>query len=338
MAKESKSGIQHLVERIERVFGRGILMPLDGGAIDGNIAVYPTGSFVLDEALGIGGVPRGRIIEIYGPEASGKTTLALSIIAQAQKQGAVAAIIDAEHALNLKYALDLGCDPSRLLVSQPDCGEQALQVVEALVRTEEVNLIVVDSVAALTPKAEIDGEMGDQAVGMHARLMSKAMRKLAGIAHKSGTTLIFINQMRQKIGVVFGNPEVTTGGNALKFYASVRMDVRRIAGLKRGDEVYGNRIRVKVVKNKLAPPARFAEFDLVFGSGFCREAEVFDRALKDGVITRAGAWYKLDGEMLGQGRDKVVEELLANAALLERIERCCDGTALCEGDAAAAQA
>ncbi|MFZ4577110.1 MAG: recombinase RecA [Myxococcota bacterium] len=310
--------IDDLIKAIEKAFGRGILMPADGDVVE-QVDVIPTGSFSLDRALGIGGLPKGRIIEIYGPEASGKTTLALSAIAQAQKQGAVAAFIDAEHALDLKYARDLGIDCSRMLLSQPDCGEQAMDVVEALVRSGQVGVVVVDSVAALTPKAEIDGEMGDNHVGLQARLMSRAMRKLASLAHQTGTTLIFINQIRMKIGVMMGSPETTTGGNALKFYASVRVDVRRISSLKRDEQVYGNRTKIKVVKNKLAPPFRQCEVDLVFGQGFQRETEVFDQAVAAGVLTRSGAFYRLGDELVGQGRDRAVAELKARPELCERL-------------------
>ncbi|MSP90769.1 MAG: recombinase RecA [Myxococcales bacterium] len=312
--------LDDLVRSIEKAFGKGIVMAADGPAVDQDIEPLPTGSFALDRALGIGGLPKGRIIEIFGPESSGKTTMALSALAQAQRQGLVAAFIDAEHALDLKYARDLGCDCSRLLLSQPDCGEQAMDVVEALVRSGEVGLIVIDSVAALTPKAEIDGEMGDNHVGLHARLMSRAMRKLAALAHQTGTTLIFINQIRMKIGVTMGSPETTTGGNALKFYASVRLDVRRIGSLKRDEAIYGNRLKIKVQKNKVAPPFRQCEIDLLFGQGFCREAEVFDLGVQQGVIQRSGAFYRCGDEMVGQGRDRAVAELKARAELCRRIE------------------
>jgi recombination protein RecA len=314
------SVLDGLVKGIEKAFGRGIVMAADGPALDQDVEPLPTGSYALDRSLGIGGLPKGRIVEIFGPESSGKTTMALSAVAQAQKQGQVAAFIDAEHALDLKYARDLGVDCSRLLLSQPDCGEQAMDVVEALVRSGEVGVVVVDSVAALTPKAEIDGEMGDNHIGLHARLMSRAMRKLAALAHQTGTTLIFINQIRMKIGVTLGSPETTTGGNALKFYASVRLDVRRIGSLKRDETVYGNRIKVKVVKNKVAPPFRQCEFDLVFGQGFCREAEVFDLAVAQGVIARSGAFFRLGDETIGQGRERAVTELKSKPELCKRIE------------------
>ncbi len=320
MGKSAEGGmLDGLVKRLEKAFGRGILMPLDGDA-QWTEGVIPTGSFALDRALGIGGIPQGRIVEVYGPEASGKTTLALSCIAEAQRAGSVCAFIDAEHALNMTYVKDMGVDPSQLLVSQPDCGEQALEVVEQLVRSEQVDLVVIDSVAALTPRAEIEGEMGDQSLGLHARLMSRAMRKLAGLAHKNNTTLLFINQIRHKIGVMFGSPETTTGGNALKFYASCRLDVRRIGSLKRADEIYGNRIRVKVVKNKMAPPFRNVEIELHFGRGFRRAGEVLDVAADLGVVTRSGAYYRLGEELLGQGKSAAAERMEGDPELLARVE------------------
>ena len=322
--KENGGGIMGLVKDLEKAFGRGILMPLDGEAVCES-AVIPTGSLPLDQALGIGGVPRGRIIEIYGPEAGGKTTLALSMVAEAQKLGGLCAVIDAEHALNLDYMQALGCDPSRLLVSQPDYGEQALEVVDALVCSGELDLIVIDSVAALTPKAELDGEMGDISVGLHARLMSRAMRKLTAQVSKTGTTLVFINQTRQKIGVTFGSPETTTGGNALKFYASVRLSIRRIASLKRRGEVYGNRVKIKVVKNKMAPPFREVETDLYFGRGFIRDADVLDMALSEGVVTRSGAFFKFGDQTLGQGRDAAIDALAKDHGLGNRLEECLRG-------------
>ena len=314
-----KGALSGLVQRLEKAFGRGILMSLDGDAVwsDG---VIGTGSYALDRALGIGGIPRGRIVEVYGPEASGKTTLALSCIAAAQREGGVCAFIDAEHALNMTYVRDIGVNPSELLVSQPDCGEQALEVVEQLVRSGEVDLIVIDSVAALTPRAEIEGEMGDHNVGLHARLMSRAMRKLAALAHKNETTLLFINQIRHKIGVMFGSPETTTGGNALKFYASVRLDVRRIGSLKRGDEIYGNKLRIKVVKNKMAPPFRKVEIELHFGRGFCPAGELLDAAYEHGVVSRSGAYYRLGEELLGQGKAAAIKKLEGDASLLDRLE------------------
>ena len=317
--KIALASLDSLIRSVEKSFGRGILMAADGDAVDNDIEVVPTGSFALNLALGVGGIPKGRIIEIYGPEASGKTTLALSMIAQAQKLGSVAAFVDAEHALDLRYARALGIDCSKMLLSQPDCGEQAMDVVEALVRSGEVGIVVIDSVAALVPKAEIDGEMGDNHVGLQARLMSRAMRKLASLAHQTGTTLIFINQIRMKIGVFMGSPETTTGGNALKFYASVRLDVRRIGSLKKDERIYGNRLRIKVTKNKVAPPFRQCEIDLLFCGGFCREAEVFDLAVAQGALTRSGAFYKLGDETVGQGRDRAVAELKARPELCERL-------------------
>jgi recombination protein RecA len=311
--------VDDLIRSVEKAFGRGILMAANGDAVDRDTEAIPTGSFALDRSLGIGGLPKGRIIEIYGPESSGKTTMALSAIAQAQKAGALAAFVDAEHALDLRYARELGVDCARMLLSQPDCGEQAMDVVEALVRSGQVGLVVVDSVAALTPRAEIDGEMGDNHVGLQARLMSRAMRKLASLAHQTGTTLIFINQIRMKIGVTLGSPETTTGGNALKFYASVRLDVRRIGSIKRDEKVLGNRVRIKVVKNKLAPPFRQCEIDLLFGTGFCREAEVFDLAAAAGVMQRSGAFYRLGEELIGQGRDRAIAELKARPELCARL-------------------
>ncbi|MBM4343779.1 MAG: recombinase RecA [Deltaproteobacteria bacterium] len=314
------AAVDDLIRSIEKAFGRGTLMVANGEAVDKGIEVTPSGSFALDRALGTGGVPKGRIIEIYGPEASGKTTMALSVLAQAQRAGGLAAFVDAEHALDLRYARRLGVDCARMLLSQPDCGEQAMDVVEALVRSGQVDVVVVDSVAALVPKAEIDGEMGDNHVGLQARLMSRAMRKLASLAHQTGTTLIFINQIRMKIGVTMGSPETTTGGNALKFYASVRLDVRRIGSLKKDDRAIGNRVKIKVVKNKLAPPFREAEIDLLFGSGFCREGEVFDLAVAQGVVSRSGAFYRLGDELVGQGRDRAITEMKARPDLCARIE------------------
>jgi recombination protein RecA len=314
-----------LIESAERAFGRGILMPAEGSAVDQTVDVIPTGSFALDRILGVGGVPKGRIIEIYGPASSGKTTLALSVVAQAQKQGAVAAFVDVDHTLDLKYARDLGIDCSRMLLSQPDCGEQAMDVTEALVRSGEVGIVLVDNVAALTPKAEIDGEMADNHIGLQARLMSRAMRRLASLAYQTGTTLVFINKT--------GTPEATTGGNALKFYASVRLDVRCIGCLKKGDVVIGNRMRIKVVKNKMAPPFRHCDVDLVFGKGFCRESEVFDCALQVGVLTRSGAFYKLGDGTVGQGRERAVAEMKARPDLCEAIvQRLDSGSVSVAGD------
>ena len=315
-----------LINNIGKTFGRGILMAADGDAVDNDIEVIPTGSFSLDRAIGIGGIPKGRIIEIYGPEASGKTTLALSCIAQAQKQGSTAAFVDAEHALDLRYARQIGVDCSRMLLSQPDCGEQALDVVEALVRSGQVDVVVVDSVAALVPKAEIDGEMGDNHVGLQARMMSRAMRKLASLAYQTGTTLVFINTVKPPQPGCYVSPyERLAGGNALKFYSSVRLDVRCINAIKVGAVTTGQRLRILVAKNKMAPPFRQCEVDLLTGIGFCREAEVFDLAVTESIVTRQGAFYKLGDETIGQGRDRAVAELKARPELCARL------TALLEG-------
>ena len=285
------------------------------------VEAIPTGALSLDIALGIGGVPRGRIIEIYGPESSGKTTLALHVVAEAQKQGGEAAFIDAEHALDPVYAKKLGVDIDNLIVSQPDTGEQALEITESLVRSGALDVIVVDSVAALVPKAEIDGEMGDSHMGLQARLMSQALRKLAGALNKSKTVLIFINQLREKIGVMFGNPETTTGGRALKFYASVRMDIRKIENIKQDGEVKGNRVRVKVVKNKVAPPFREAEFDIVYGQGISKEGNILDMAVNLDIIEKAGSWFSYNGERIGQGRENVKKYLKENPDILEEVEK-----------------
>ena len=297
-----------LVAEVEKAFGRGIVMPMDAkGASD--VASISTGSLALDDEPGIGGVPRGRIVEIYGPEASGKTTLALSIVAQAQKAGGTCAFVDAEHALNFQYVQDIGCDPSRLLISQPDCGEQALSVVDHLVRSGEVDVVVIDSVAALIPRSELEGDMDSHSVGTQARLMSKAMRKLIAQASKTQTTVIFINQIRHKIGVMFGSPETTTGGHALKFYASLRMEVRRAGVLKSGDTVYGQRAKIKVVKNKFAPPFREVILDLRFGEGFDGPAETLQLAVTSGVLAQSGGYYKLDDAVWAQGKNKALKRL-----------------------------
>lgn len=315
-----RQAVRNTVASICERFGKGAIMALGGDP--GDVPRYdaiPTGSFNLDEALGIGGLPLGRIVEIYGPESSGKTTLTLHLIAEAQRRGLVCAFIDAEHALDIGYAKALGVDPSELLVSQPDCGEQALEIADSLARTGAIGLIVIDSVAALIPKAELEGEMGDHHMGLHARLMSQAMRKLGGVAAQTNTLMVFINQLRHKIGVTFGSPEVTTGGNALKYYASVRLDIRRIATLKDGDTPIGTRTRVKVVKNKCAPPFARAEFEIGFGRGIDREAEVLDRALELGVVAKAGSWFSLGDRRLGQGRNNVIGWLRDNPSEREAL-------------------
>ncbi len=305
---------------IEKQFGKGSVMRMGEAQLKLNIDVIPTGSLALDIALGVGGVPRGRVIEIYGPESSGKTTLALHIIAEAQKAGGTAAFIDAEHALDPVYAEHLGVDIDNLIISQPDTGEQALEITEALVRSGAIDAIVIDSVAALVPRAEIDGEMGDSFMGLQARLMSQALRKLAGAISKSRAVVIFINQIRDKIGVMFGNPETTTGGKALKFYASVRMDIRRIESLKQGTDVVGNRTRVKIVKNKVAPPFKQAEFDIIYGEGISRVGSALDMAIELDIINKSGAWFSYQGERLGQGRENVKSMLKDHPDLVKEIE------------------
>nr|WP_092067797.1 recombinase RecA [Dendrosporobacter quercicolus]NSL46781.1 recombinase RecA [Dendrosporobacter quercicolus DSM 1736]SDL63710.1 recombination protein RecA [Dendrosporobacter quercicolus] len=312
--------LENAMRQIEKDFGKGSIMKLGEAAAKMNIEVIPTGTLSLDVALGVGGVPRGRVVEIYGPESSGKTTVALHIIAQAQKAGGIAAFIDAEHALDPVYAKKLGVDIDNLLISQPDHGEQALEIADALVRSGAIDVVVIDSVAALVPKAEIEGEMGDSHVGLQARLMSQAMRKLTGIISKSRTTAIFINQIREKVGVMFGSPETTTGGRALKFYASVRLDVRKIDTLKLGNEMVGNRTRVKVVKNKIAPPFKQAEFDIMYGQGVSHEGCLVDIGTELEIIEKSGAWYSFAGTRLGQGRENVKDFLRENAALAGEIE------------------
>jgi recombination protein RecA len=318
---ERRKAIDLAVSTIEKQFGKGAILMMTEDAIDREIDVVPSGSPSLDIALGIGGYPRGRVVEIYGPESSGKTTLALHAIAEIQKQGSVAAFIDAEHALDIGYARKLGVKVEELLVSQPDTGEQALEITDVLLRSGAVDMVVVDSVAALVPKAEIEGEMGDTHVGLQARLMSQALRKLTGTVSKSNATVVFINQIRMKIGVMFGNPETTSGGNALKFYASVRLDVRRIAAIKEREEVVGNRTRVKVVKNKCAPPFRQAEFDIIYNEGISIEGDVLDLASEGGIVEKAGSWYSYSGERIGQGREAARKFLKDNPETMERISQ-----------------
>jgi len=316
---DKEKALEMALLQIEKQFGKGSIMKL-GQAVKMGIDVIPSGCLSLDLALGVGGVPRGRVIEIYGPESSGKTTVALHVIAEAQKRGGYAAFIDAEHALDSNYAANLGVKIDDLLVSQPDTGEQALEIAEALVRSGAIDVLVVDSVAALVPRAEIEGEMGDPHVGLQARLMSQALRKLSGAISKSQTTAIFINQIREKVGIMFGNPEVTPGGRALKFYASIRLDVRRVESLKQGEQVIGSRTRVKVVKNKVAPPFKTAEFDIIYGEGISREGDLIDLGLEHKILTKSGAWYSYGEERLGQGRENVREYLKDNPQLAEELE------------------
>jgi recombination protein RecA len=318
--QQKKKALETAVSSIERQFGKGSIMRLGDGEPAARIPAIPTGSLGLDVALGIGGVPRGRVVEIFGPESSGKTTLALHILAEAQKLGGVGAFIDAEHAMDPNYAKALGVDIDNLLVSQPDTGEQALDITETLVRSGAIDIIVIDSVAALTPKAEIEGEMGEAHMGLQARLMSQALRKLTGTISKSKTCVIFINQIRMKIGVMFGNPETTSGGNALKFYASVRLDIRKIASLKDGAEITGSRTRVRVVKNKVAPPFREAEFDIIYGKGISREGEIVDLGAQHGILEKSGTWYSFGEERLGQGRDNSKIYMMENPKILKSIE------------------
>ncbi len=318
--KERTKAIDIAVGQIEKQFGKGSIMRLGQKGAIAPMESISTGAISIDYALGIGGLPRGRVIEIFGPESSGKTTLALQVIAEAQKTGGMAAFVDAEHALDAQYAQKLGVELDNLLVSQPDNGEQALEIVEVLIRSNSVDVVVVDSVAALVPKAEIEGEMGEAQMGLQARLMSQALRKLTGVVSKSKTTLIFINQLREKIGVMFGNPETTTGGRALKFYASVRIDIRRIASIKDGDQVVGGRTRVKVVKNKVAPPFREAEFDVMYGEGISREGDLLDLAVEKRIVEKSGAWFAYGGDRLGQGRENAKQFLKENPQIRQTIE------------------
>ena len=320
MADEKARAVELAVSQIEKQFGKGSIMRLGTKEAIVPISVIPTGALSFDAALGVGGVPRGRVVEVFGPESSGKTTIALQVIAEAQRQGGMAAFVDAEHALDPSYAKKLGVDVDNLLVSQPDYGEQALEIAEALVRSGAIDVLVVDSVAALVPKAELDGEMGDSHVGLQARLMSQALRKLTGIVSKSRTCLIFINQIREKIGVMFGNPETTTGGRALKFYATVRIDIRRIAAIKDGENVIGSRTRVKVVKNKVAAPFREAEFDLMYGEGISREGDLIDLAVTHEIVEKSGAWFSHKGERIGQGRENARQFLKDNRDIARKIE------------------
>lgn len=318
-ASDKKKALQTALAQIEKTYGKGTVMRL-GDRPDMNVDAIPTGSLALDAALGIGGVPKGRIIEIYGPESSGKTTLALHILAQAQKMGGEVAFVDAEHALDPVYAAALGVDIDNMLVSQPDTGEQALEITDALVRSGAVDAVVVDSVAALTPRAEIEGEMGDAFVGLQARLMSQALRKLAGTINKTNCVVIFINQLRMKIGVMYGNPETTTGGNALKFYASVRLDVRRVESIKEGGNVIGNKTRVKVVKNKVAPPFREAYFDIMYGQGISKWGELVDLAVEQDIVQKSGSWFSMGDERIGQGKESVKTYLMSNPEIAEEVE------------------
>lgn len=318
-SSEKLKALQAAMEKIEKSFGKGSIMKMGDDSVE-QVEVIPTGSIALNVALGVGGYPRGRIIEIYGPESSGKTTLAIHAIAEAQKAGGIAAFIDAEHAFDRFYASKLGVNIDDLYISQPDNGEQALEIAEQLIRSSAIDIIVIDSVAALTPKAEIEGDMGDNKVGLQARLMSQALRKLTAAVSKTRTTCIFINQLREKIGVMFGNPETTTGGRALKFYSSVRLDVRRVEALKQGGEVVGNHTRVKIVKNKVAPPFKEAEFDIMFGQGISKEGDILDLAADAGIINKSGAWYAYNGEKIGQGRENAKNYLKENPLICEEVE------------------
>jgi len=317
---DKQKAVELAISQIERQFGKGSIMKLGGENVVPDIPSIPTGALSLDVALGVGGVPRGRVIEIYGPESGGKTTLALHIVAEAQKQSGLAAFIDAEHALDVHYAAKIGVDTDALLISQPDTGEQALEIAEVLVRSGALDVLVIDSVAALVPRSELEGDMGDAQMGLQARLMSQALRKLTGSISKSMTTVIFINQIRMKIGVFFGNPETTTGGNALKFYSSMRLDIRKTGAIKHGQDVVGNRIKVKVVKNKVAPPFREAEFDIIFGEGISKENDMIDLASNNGIIEKSGAWYSYKGERLGQGRENTRMFLKEHPDIFEQVE------------------
>ena len=318
---DKRKALDAAIAQIEKQYGKGSVMKLGDSNANMNIDVIPTGSLSLDIALGLGGVPRGRIIEVFGPESSGKTTVALHIVAEIQKRGGIAGFIDAEHARDPTYAKNIGVDIDNLYISQPDCGEQALEITETMVRSGAVDVVIVDSVAALVPKAEIDGEMGDSHMGLHARLMSQALRKLTAVVSKTNCVVIFINQLREKVGVVFGNPEVTTGGRALKFYASVRLDVRRIDTLRQGGEIVGNRTRVKIVKNKVAPPFKEAEFDIVFGKGISKVGDILDLAVANDIVDKSGAWYAYNGNKIGQGRENAKAYLENNTAICDEIEQ-----------------
>lgn len=321
MVKEDKlKALDAAIAQIEKQYGKGSVMKLGDNSANMNVETVPTGSLSLDIALGLGGLPKGRIIEVYGPESSGKTTVALHCVAEVQKRGGIAGFIDAEHALDPVYARNIGVDIDNLYISQPDCGEQALEITETMVRSGAVDIVVVDSVAALVPKAEIDGDMGDSHVGLQARLMSQALRKLTAVISKSNCIVIFINQLREKVGVMFGNPETTTGGRALKFYSSVRLDVRRTESLKQGGEIVGNHVRVKVVKNKIAPPFREAEFDIMFGQGISREGDVLDLAVNAGIVNKSGAWYAYEGDKIGQGRENAKTYIHENPAFFDMLE------------------
>ena len=321
MAREDKlKALDAAISQIEKQYGKGSIMKLGDNSAHMNVETIPTGSLSLDIALGLGGLPKGRIIEIYGPESSGKTTVALHAVAEVQKRGGIAGFIDAEHALDPAYAKNIGVNIDELYISQPDCGEQALEITETMVRSGAVDIVIVDSVAALVPKAEIDGDMGDSHVGLQARLMSQALRKLTAVISKSNCSVIFINQLREKVGVMFGNPETTTGGRALKFYSSVRMDVRRIESLKQAGEVVGNRTRVKIVKNKVAPPFKEAEFDIMFGKGISKEGDILDLAADCGIIVKSGAWYAYNGDKIGQGRENAKTYLRENPLVCEEVE------------------